>query len=73
MNSWGRSEADRAALALLAGWDGAMRPDAPQPLIFNAWLQQFDAALLQRQWLRQADRNLSGRIYIVRIAPIQPI
>ncbi|MBV9785570.1 MAG: penicillin acylase family protein [Acidisphaera sp.] len=32
--------AGRAA-GLLAGWDGAMTRDAPQPLIFNAWLDRF--------------------------------
>jgi penicillin amidase len=29
------------AQALLKGWDGAMSMDDPQPLIFNAWVQQF--------------------------------
>jgi penicillin amidase len=38
--------AARAALALLDGWDGAATRDAPQPLIFNAWMQRFDADLL---------------------------
>ena len=39
------------ALGLLAGWDGRMTADAPQPLIFNAWMQQF-----------VADRLRAGRI-----------
>jgi len=29
------------ALALVATWDGGMQADLPQPLIFNAWLDQF--------------------------------
>ena len=29
------------AQALLRGWDGAMTMDAPQPLIFNAWIDEF--------------------------------
>lgn len=29
------------ALALLTGWDGGMRAEAPQPLIFHAWLRAF--------------------------------
>ena len=29
----------RRAQGLLRDWDGAMTIDAPQPLIFNAWLQ----------------------------------
>jgi penicillin amidase len=36
----------RAALALLDGWDGAAARDAPQPLIFNAWMRRFDDDLL---------------------------
>jgi penicillin G amidase len=38
----------RTAQALLAGWDGAMTVDAPQPLIFNAWVQRFNSRLLAR-------------------------
>ncbi len=34
------------ALGLLATWDGAMRTDLPQPLIFNAWMRAFEAAVL---------------------------
>ncbi|MDR3537806.1 MAG: penicillin acylase family protein [Acetobacteraceae bacterium] len=34
------------AQALLRGWDGAMTTDAPQPLIFNAWIAQFDRSVL---------------------------
>ena len=29
------------AQALLAGWDGAMRAEAPQPLVFHAWMRAF--------------------------------
>ncbi len=36
----------RAALALLDGWDGSARADAPQPLIFDAWMHRFDDDLL---------------------------
>jgi penicillin amidase len=41
-------EPARSALALLRGWDGTMAVDLPQPLIFNAWMQQFRDALLTR-------------------------
>jgi penicillin amidase len=34
------------AAALLDGWNGAMTMDAPQPLIFNAWVRQFEHELL---------------------------
>ncbi|WP_428393957.1 penicillin acylase family protein [Lichenicoccus sp.] len=39
------------ALDLLHGWDGSMRAGAPQPLIFNAWLQRFAADALARNHL----------------------
>ncbi len=38
----------RTALALLAQWDGRAAIDLPQPLIVNAWLQRFSAAVLDR-------------------------
>jgi penicillin amidase len=37
-----RTAAGRAAQALMHGWDGRMVSDAPQPLIFIAWLQTLD-------------------------------
>ena len=33
---------------LLRGWDGTMTTDAPQPLIFNAWLRAFRGAVMER-------------------------
>lgn len=41
-------EASGRALALLSQWDGAMRADLPQPLIFNAWTRQFESTMLSR-------------------------
>lgn len=35
------------AHALLRDWDGAMRADAPQPLIFHAWLRAFRRLALE--------------------------
>lgn len=32
----------------LSGWDGAMRMDAAEPLIFNAWVDRFYAAVLDK-------------------------
>ena len=37
-----------AALRLLAGWDGAMTMDAPQPLIFHAWIDRFYGLVMER-------------------------
>lgn len=38
--------ASERVLALLRGWDGSMRVDLPQPLLFNAWIRRFRADLL---------------------------
>ena len=35
------------AASLLAGWNGQMAMDLPQPLIFNAWIQRFEQSALQ--------------------------
>jgi penicillin amidase len=40
------TELGRSALALLRGWDGAMRRDLPQPLIFTAWTRLYARNLL---------------------------
>lgn len=41
------SPAAARAHALLRDWDGAMRADAPQPLIFHAWLRAFRRLALE--------------------------
>ena len=38
----------RRAQSLLRDWDGSMTVDAPQPLIFNAWIQYFYGAILAK-------------------------
>ncbi len=43
------------AQALLENWDGAMTRDAPQPLIFNAWVDEFYALLLRNHRIPLAD------------------
>ena len=35
------------AMALLRNWNGEMTADAPQPLIFHAWLREFRRAVLE--------------------------
>jgi penicillin amidase len=42
------SKLARRALALLDNWDGAMRREQPQPLIFEAWVQRFAINLLDQ-------------------------
>jgi len=39
------------AMALLKDWDGSMKRDLPQPLIFNAWLRAFHAAVMHKAGL----------------------
>jgi penicillin amidase len=39
--------ASARAHALLAEWDGAMRDDAPQPLVFHAWMEAFRRLALE--------------------------
>jgi penicillin amidase len=41
----GKSLEARDVLKWLAAWDGAMSPDAAEPLIFNAWWREFARAL----------------------------
>lgn len=53
----------RRAQALLRGWDGHMRADAPQPLIFHAWMQGFARGLMVGEgaapWWHHAAHALS--------------
>ena len=41
----GQSPEADDVLKWLAAWDGAMLPERAEPLIFNAWLREFDRAL----------------------------
>jgi len=41
-------EAEARLHALLRGWNGTMDSDAPQPLIFNAWVSRFYRAVLKQ-------------------------
>ncbi len=51
--SRGTDEFAAHALAVLRGWDGSMSAAAPQPLIFNAWMQRFAADILARDGIDQ--------------------
>ncbi len=50
-----RTALGRAALARLGGWHGLMARGRPEPLIFNAWLQQFALDALARWHVPVAD------------------
>ena len=45
----------RRAQGLLRDWDGAMTIDAPQPLIFNAWIAWFYGAVLAQAGIDASD------------------
>ena len=47
----GTSGAAEKALGLLRGWDGSAVRDSPAPLIFNAWMDAFHAAVLRHAGL----------------------
>ncbi len=43
------------AMKLLSSWDGKMGMDLPQPLIFQAWVERFYGALMQRAGVPAGD------------------
>ena len=43
------------AQTLLHGWDGTMAMDAPQPLIFNAWISRFYSLVLKNAGIPRGD------------------
>jgi penicillin amidase len=48
----------RRALQLLAAWDGAMRRERPEPLIFSAWTRQLTRDLLAEVLGKDGDQVL---------------
>ena len=54
------TDLSRAALALLADWDGGMRIDAPQPLIFNAWMERLYTGLLAAEHVPPGARGATA-------------
>ncbi len=54
------------AHALLAGWDGQMTPDRPQPLLFHAWLREFRRLALEAGGA-QAAEGLVGPEFLARL------
>jgi penicillin amidase len=54
----------RQAVALLRGWNGAMHRDAPQPLIFNAWVRAFRNRVLLLNHVPLTDAGLATRHFV---------
>jgi penicillin amidase len=57
------------ALGLLGGWDGAMAMDRPQPLIFNAWIDAFQDAVLRRNGVPAADAGPEDEFVAYVLSP----
>ena len=57
------------AAGLLAGWDGQMAMDQPQPLIFEAWWRRFYGLLLQRHGLSGAVPAPGPDVVAVALSP----
>ncbi len=59
------NEDSRRALAALHDWDGSMRMDTPQPLIFNAWMRAFAGFVREKTGILAApvgpDADLIGQ------------
>ena len=56
----GAGETAVRARALLDGWDGAMDPDRPEPLVFHAWIWEF-GRLLTADEMGAHQRDAWGR------------
>ncbi len=60
------------ALALLQGWDGWMRVDAPQPLLFDAWMQRLAGTLLARQGAGPGQGGAWEDVVAAALTPADP-
>jgi penicillin amidase len=60
-----RSEEARRALAMLAGWDGNMAADRPEPLILAAWWRELARALYADELGDAFPPNWSTRAHFV--------
>lgn len=62
--------ASSTALTLLAAWDGGMRMEQPQPLVFNAWMRAFVAGYLAE---RHVKPEVAGAWYDVAAYALDPV
>jgi penicillin amidase len=62
-------DASRAALVLFSSWNGAMPTSRPQPLIFNAWMDRFHAALLARLGVADSPAVAGTELTAAALAP----
>jgi len=60
-----KDDAARAALTLLAGWDGSMAADRPEPLIVTAWWRELARRLYSDELGDAFRRNWSPRAVFV--------
>ena len=59
----------RQGLALLAAWDGGMRVDQPQPLLFNAWMRRFETAAREARGPGQPLVGMSSDVVAYLLSP----
>ncbi len=57
------------AQALLRDWDGSMVMDAPQPLIFNAWVQHFYGLVLRKAGIDVRDGGPLAEFVAYMLSP----
>jgi penicillin amidase len=57
------------AFALLADWDASMTMDLPQPLIFDAWMERFRDAVLQRGGVPPEDSGPGAEFVAYVLSP----
>jgi len=55
------TEAGRAALAMLLSWDGAMRAESAEPLLFETWMLRLRSRLFDEAFGPLADRYVHHR------------
>jgi penicillin amidase len=63
-----RDEETRAAIAMLNAWDGMMRRDRPEPLVFSAWLRELNRALYRDELGEEFDEFFRLRALFVKSA-----
>ena len=59
----------RRAQALLSDWDARMTMDAPQPLIFNAWIRRFHGLVLQQAGIAANDGGPTAEFVAYVLSP----
>ena len=65
-------DASRRLLDALRRWDGAMRAEQPQPLLFNTWMRRLQAELLRRAGVDGPAGPLADFVFQALSNPAEP-